>query len=286
MNSQILDTKLKNLIQVCKESGNYKKLAVVSFVLTSNLVNKIGIYLGIRPRNRSSGEKIFEYIELINKVFEDNLKIPIFQKEYIETIRVCEILFLKNKGDIPYEYIKTMFKIYYELKKLEIPNLHKSIQSDDLLEVSQMGFFSFLSPRNKKKEKNTSSLKPLILQKIKEKEIILRRNLQHNLDSQKFETAIYLNSIKNSLTHDRKGKITIQGALKDNIRYQNSIENIFGYFIMGLIILLGSLGIAILIELSIIPTYSGGLSFWALFFFGGAIFLIVFYIKQYRKERM
>ena len=109
MNFQIIDTKLKNLIQVCKESENYKKLAVVSFILTSNILNEIGIKLGIRPRNSSSGEKIFEYLELINKVFEDNLKIPIFQKEHVETLRVCEILFLKNKGDIPYEYIKTMF---------------------------------------------------------------------------------------------------------------------------------------------------------------------------------
>ncbi|MFX1309177.1 MAG: hypothetical protein ACFE9M_05230 [Promethearchaeota archaeon] len=285
MNFQIIDTKLKNLIQVCKESENFKKLAVVSFILTSNIVNEIGIKLGIRPRNRSSREKIFEYMEVINEVFEDNLKIPIFQMEQIKEIRTCEILFLKNKGDIPYDYIKNMFKIYYDLRKLEVPNLHQNIQGDKFLETTQMGFFSFLSPKSKQGEKSTNTLKPLILQKIKEKELRLQRNLQTNLDSQKFETAIYLNSIKNSLIHDRKGKITIQGALKDNIRYKNFIENIFGYFIIGIIILLGSLGIILLIELSIFPTYSSGLSYWSLFFFGGSVLLIIFYIKQYRKER-
>jgi len=75
MNDQIIDAKVKSLIQVCKETQNYKKLAVVSFVLTSNRINEIGIYLGVRSRNRASGEKIFEYMELINDIFKKNLKI-------------------------------------------------------------------------------------------------------------------------------------------------------------------------------------------------------------------
>ncbi|MFX0135494.1 MAG: hypothetical protein ACFFDN_17755 [Candidatus Hodarchaeota archaeon] len=125
MNFSVIDAKLKNLIQVCRETGNFKKLAVVSFILTSNKVDEIGIKLGIRHRNRSSGEKLFEYMELINKFFEDNLKISIFQNNYIEEIRDCELLFLRNKGIIPYDYIKTMFHTYYELRKLEVPNLHK-----------------------------------------------------------------------------------------------------------------------------------------------------------------
>ncbi|MFX1502763.1 MAG: hypothetical protein ACFFDH_17510, partial [Promethearchaeota archaeon] len=67
MNLSIIDAKLKNLIQVCKETENYKKLAVTSFILTSNMVNEIGIQLGVRPRNKVSGETIFEYMGLINE---------------------------------------------------------------------------------------------------------------------------------------------------------------------------------------------------------------------------
>jgi hypothetical protein len=59
MNEQLLDLKLKRLIQLCKETHNYKKLAVVSFVLTSNAVDEIGIKLGMRSREKSAGEKIF-----------------------------------------------------------------------------------------------------------------------------------------------------------------------------------------------------------------------------------
>jgi hypothetical protein len=282
MNSQIIDVKLKNLIQVCKETENYKKLAVVSFILTSNRVNDIGVHLGVRPRDKSSGEKIFKYMELINNVFEMNLKIPIFSKELIEKLRECEILFLRNKGNIPYDNIKMMFHIYYELRKLQVPNLHKSLDGD-FLETSKLGFFSFLSPRNKRKTRDSGSLKPLIIQKIKEKESLLRKGLQDNMDSEKFETAIYLYSIKDSIA-SKKGKITIQGALKDNIRYQSSIENIFGYFIIGIIILFSCLGFIILIELIIIPDYSSGLSMWALLFLGASALLIYLYIKQFRER--
>ena len=56
VNHKILDMKLKNLIFVCKQTGNYKKLAVVGFTLISNLVDEISLKLGIRPRNKDKGE--------------------------------------------------------------------------------------------------------------------------------------------------------------------------------------------------------------------------------------
>jgi len=285
MKQQIIDAKLKNLIQVCKENRNYKKLAVVSFILTSNKVNEIGIHLGVRPRNKGSGEKIFEYMELINDIFEKNLKISIFNQKHIEILRECEIFFLKSKGDIPFECIKNTFQIYYDLRKIDILNLHKSVEYDEFVETSTFGVFSFLSPRAKKKDRNSSNLRPLIIQKIKERELSLQKSLQHNLNSQQFETAIHLHSIKNSLINDRKGKITIQGTLKDNLNYQNSIENIYGYFIIGLIILIASIGIIILFELSFISIYSSELSYWTLLLFGSTILLIYIYIKLFRKER-
>ena len=72
MKENLIDIKLKRLIQLCKETGNYKKLAVVSFVFTSNAVDEIGIKLGMRSREKKAGEKIFEYLELVNKVFKVN----------------------------------------------------------------------------------------------------------------------------------------------------------------------------------------------------------------------
>lgn len=285
MNNSVLDAKLKNLIQVCKETGNFKKLVVVSFILTSNKVDEVGIKLGIRQRNRVSGEKLFEYMELINRIFENNLKILIFRKEHIEKIRECELLFLRNKGNIPYEYIKTMFHTYYELRKLEVPNLHKSLEHDAFLESSQLGAISFLSPRRRRKQNDSGTLKPLIVQKINERQTDLQHSLQNRLDSQKLETAIYLRSIKNSFIHGKKGKIAIHGALKDNLQYQGSIESIWGYLIIGLILLLGSLGIVILIELNFIHIFSSELNSLVLYLFVGTALLVLTYIKYFRKEK-
>ena len=67
MNYSIIDSKLKTLIVMCKETGNRKKLAVVSFILVSNILDEIGIKLGIRPRkkNKTPEEHIFRYMQLI-----------------------------------------------------------------------------------------------------------------------------------------------------------------------------------------------------------------------------
>ncbi|MFX0004444.1 MAG: hypothetical protein ACFE9C_04740 [Candidatus Hodarchaeota archaeon] len=285
MNYRVLDAKLKNLIHICKETENYKKLAVVNFILTSNRINEIGINLGLRPRNKSSGEKIYEYMELINEIFEENLKIPIFRSSSIETVRACETLFLKNRGNIPLEYIRQMFSLYYELRKLEVPNLHKALDEEIIMESSKFGAFSFLSSGNRKKSKDADTLKPLILQKIAEKERNLRKNLQHELNAPRLETAIHLHSIKNSLANDKKGKIIIHGALKDNLNYRKSLESIYGYMLIGVIILFVSLGIIILIEMSALSIYSSDLSTFLLFMVGSAVILIYYYIKKYRKVK-
>jgi hypothetical protein len=285
MSYQVLDTKLKTLIHACKETGNHKKIADVSFILISNRINEIGLNLGVRPRNKSSGEKMFEYMECINKIFVENINVPIFQASHIEILRQCEILFLKNKGYIPLEYIRNMFSIYYELRKLEVPNLHKSIDHETIIHSSKLGAFSMLSAGTRLKKNDSDALKPLILQKITEKERFLRKNLQNDLNSQKFETIIHLHTLKKSMGHEKKGKITIRGVLKDNINYQRSIDSIFGYFILGLILLFTSLGIIILCELSFLSIKVAELSSWVLVFFTCGTILIYFYIKQFRNGR-
>ena len=285
MNYQTIDVKVKNLIQLCKETQNYKKLAVVSFILTSNRLNEIGINLGVRARNHALGEKMFEYMELINEIFYRNLQVHIFHNKHINIIKQCEILFLKNKGTIPFDYIKQMFTIYYDIRRLEVPNLHKNLNQEHFLESSRLGVFSFLSSGSIRNGKHSLDLKPLILQKIAQKESHLRKSLQQELNSQNFETAIHLRSLKNSITKQKTRKIIVGGVLKDNIEYQKSIESIFSYFILGLIILLTSLGIMILLELSFIPISSGDLTYWVLIFFMCALILIYFYMKQFRKVR-
>lgn len=283
MSVEVHDAKIKNLIQVCKETGNSKKLAVVSFILISNKLDEIGIRFGLRNRNKSSGEKLFEYMEKINNFFEYNLKISIFKQDQIELLRNCELLFLKSRGNIPYKYIKKVFQIYYDLRKLEIPNLNKTMKSDEFLESSELGLFSFLSPKSRRSNKNPNKLKPLIAQKINEKQFSLQRELELEFNSQMFEKAIYLHTLKKSLENNRSNKIIFKGTLKQNLSYQRSIEDIFKYLLLGLIALFISLGFIILIELTYYPAYNGVLSGWSLFFFGVVGILIIAYVRYFKR---
>jgi len=284
MSIEVHDAKIKNLIQVCKETGNTKKLAVVCFILTSNKLDEIGIRFGLRHRNKNSGEKLFEYMEKINDFLEYNLKISIFKQDQIELLRNCELLFLKSKGDVPYEYIKKVFQIYYDLRKLNIPNLNKTMKSDGFLESSELGLFSFLSPKSRRRNKNPNKLKPLIVQKINEKQFSLQKELELEFNSQMFEKAIYLHTLKKSMENNRSNKIIFQGTLKQNLSYQRSIEDIFKYLLLGLIALIVSLGFIILIELIYFPAYQI-LSGWSLFFFGVAGTIIIVYLRCFKKER-
>lgn len=284
MDDALLDSKLKTLIHACKETGNVKKVAVVSFILLSNQVDEIGIKLGMRPRKKDSNEKIHEYLTLINSIFESNLKVRVFQEEDIGQIRQCETLFLRRRGDIPLSYAKIILEIYYDLRKLEVPNLHEALDVERL-ETPELGLASFLTSPIKKRKRNDGNLRPLILQKIKEKQASIQKQMESNFNGHRLETTIYLNTVKTSLDDKNKGKIIINGALKDNISYQMSIEEVFKYLIFGVISILLSLGIVILIEMRMIPSITSYLNSWSFCLFGGVAVLVLIYLKYLRKVR-
>ncbi len=284
MNETIIDSKLKHLIQVCKETQNYKKLAVSGFILISNKMDEMGIRLGLRPRNKEKDEMLFEYMKLINDVFMTNLKIHIFKQERLETLKQCETLFLRKKGDVPYNYVKKIFLLYYELRKLDIPNLHEQLKEDNLIKTTNANLFSFLSPKGRQKKNDTNKLRPLILHKVREKEIALRETLNYDFNAKTFEQAIYLKKIKKGLEENGKHKIVIQGALKDNINYQLSLKSILGYFILGVFLVAFCFGFVVLIEMMLFPFTVGIFGLSILLLFGVAALFLILYWQNFRGE--
>jgi len=284
MKEQLLDLKLKRLIQLCKETKNYKKLAVVSFVLTSNTIDEIGIKLGMRPREKNADEKIFEYMELVNKVFALNFKISVFKPKVIEILSQIELLFLKKQGDINLEHIKEVFDIYYELRKLEVPNLHENINSDVLNRNRSISMFSFLSGNQKSRNKKESTFKPILLHKFKEEEKALQIQLEKDFDKEVFEKILHLKTIRKNIEQRSKGKIIISGSLKDNISYRQSKEQIGQFLVFGLIILFAMIGIVTVIESLMFGVLSVVISYNILICFG-AIVVLYFINKTYFSKR-
>ena len=286
MNYSVLDSKLKTLIKVCKETGNYKKLGVVSFILTSNILDEIGLKLGIRPRkrNKSSEEHIFRYMELINSVFKDSLKISIFDPEDIYTIQTIELHFLKQEGELPYEYVKKMYEMYFNIRKLDIPNLHETFRDELESLHSETSMYALMSPTAGKGKKQPNKVKSLIIQKIREQERALQNEAGENYNKGHFESAIYLKKVRNSIENPKQHKIELRGQLKDNISYQRSLNDMYGFLLIGLSIVMCLLGVIVTAQTVFHPSLTGPMGVLLLSFFGSACLFLFLYWNFFRKE--
>jgi len=283
VNLQIIDTKLKKLIQICKETCNYKKLAVVSFILTSNLLDVIGVKLGLRARNKEKNERLYDYMEKINGVVENNVRSTLFKSSLLEIIRQVEPIFLKMKGDISLEFIQQMFYLYYDLRKLDIPNVYEGLQLDDVYQTPHLKLFSFLSRQNSRKNQDENKIKPLLLYKIQEQERTIQQQLSKQFDKDSFKQILSLKALKKSL-NDKTGKITIKGALKENLNYMNSVENIVKYAIIGCMLTFLLIGSIILVEMIFYPNLTFNISPILLVCFFSSLFFILLYRNYQKRE--
>ncbi len=282
MNQHLIDLKLKKLIELCSETLNYKKIAVVGFILLSNRVDEIGVRFGIKPRNKEKGEKIFEYMNIINEILNINFNIPLFKESMIEDICTIELLFLRKRGDISLPYIKDILTIYYDLRSIDIPDVFQVISKDQMFQGSSLKVLSFFSGKNN--EIKGGKMRPLILQKLREEERQAEMSLAQQFDRTTFERTLQLKTIRQSIENQRSGKIRIQGALKDNINYIRSKENILYYLIIGWLLLFIMLGAIIIFESIIYPEITVGVSPYLLLVFGPCLFLILVY-RFYKRIR-
>jgi len=277
---KLIDLKLMKLIELCSVTFNYKKVAVVIFTLLSNRLDEIGIKLGIRPRNKEKNEKIYEYMDLINEIIQNNFSLNLFKEEMINRIRTIEILFLRKRGDISRPFIKDIITFYYNLRSILIPDIFQTDSKEKIYVQPSIQAFSFLRGNDSKKP--GSRLRPLILQKLKEEERQAKLCLTNKYDPTIFEKTIRLKSIRNSIENENSNKIKIQGSLKDNFNYIRSKENIPRYLIIGFLTLFLMIGGIIVFQSILYPRASIGLSTYLLILFGSSMVLIFLY--QYYKK--
>ena len=251
-NSQLLDVKLKKLIQVCKQTLNYKKLAVVGFILQSNLIDEIGLKLAFRLRNKNAGEKVYEYMKAINDFFWHNIQLTIFRPEFIEKIKRVELIFLANRGEISMDAIKELFNLYFTLRNIHIPNLQEEITLKDFTQESHFNYLSFLGKRKQTKN-NSEKIKPLLLHKITQKEAVLRNSYEEESNEKTFADLLKLHALKNSIKESNSRKIVINGNLIDNLVYRASQHNIIKFAIWGVFIIFMMINGLILYETIRIP---------------------------------
>ncbi len=282
MSEQLNDLKLRKLVELCLKTLNYKKIAVVGFTLISNRMDEIGVNLGMKPRNKDKGEKIYNYMMMINEILQMNFNFSLFKEEMIENIRRIEILFLRKRGELSKPHVKSIFSNYYELRQLEVPNVFQVINHQDLAQIPKLKLYSFLS--GKKEDKHQDGMYSLIQQKIIEEECQIKKQLQSQFDPESFEKMLQLKSLRNSLDRHKSGKITIQGTLKDNINYVRSKDNLILYLLISWIVFLGMIGAVMITETLFFPQISIEISPYLLLLLGPIVILILLY-RNYRKSR-
>ncbi|GAH15726.1 unnamed protein product, partial [marine sediment metagenome] len=90
----------------------------------------------------------------------------------------------------------------------------------------------------------------------------------NTLNSHILEKAISLKKVQNSLNNKgRQNRIKFDGKLKDNLSYQQSIENVVGYLIVGVILLLLTIGMSMFLKLMTYSALPSSFSYWALLFY-------------------
>ncbi|MHA1508929.1 MAG: hypothetical protein ACTSO6_09540, partial [Promethearchaeota archaeon] len=204
--------------------------------------------------------------------------------EMIHNLSQIELLFLKRQGDVTLEQVKGVIEMYYELRKLEVPNLHENINSELLSRNRTVSMFSFLSGGQSKKRKSENALNPILMQRFKDEERALQIQLDQQFDKNAFEKILHLKTVRKNLEQKSKGKITISGALKDNISYRQSKENIGQLMIFSIIILFSMIGAVLLVESFMYGVLSVSISNTTLICFG-VIVVLIFINKLYYGKR-
>lgn len=282
MDIQLSDSKLKSLIRLCKVTGNYKKLAVVGLILISNKVDEISAKLGIRARKKTDHEHLFEYIEFINQIFYKSLQLIIVPEDIVESLKTIELLFMKLRGELPYDHIKEIYEIYYEMRKIDVPNVYKSFEASDMHEYSDLNLFSYLTNKGKKKNPQ-DRVKYLLLQQIVQKEKLLRKSMGDSFNKDSFEQTLQLNRLKSSLNSKSKGRISAPGKLTSNIYYQISQQISLKYLLLGGVIVFILLDAVVIYESIMFPHLVSVLNIYLITFLGVTLLLFLTYRKLFKQ---
>jgi len=281
-----IDSKLKSLASLCKENNNYKSLTIAIITLISNKVNKIGIKLGIRPRLRikdntklNRDETLYEYMCLINDVIYQNLnRINLFREEDLKFIKESEIRLKREEGTLPKEYIEKLIEIFYDLRKIDVPNLMDDFNDGMLYHTPKEKFMStFLFNRSKKKN-DDYDIRKIMLYKIKKKQERLQNEWDpSNFNKNLFNKAFYFKGAIKSIRNGDQKKTIFAGRLKDNVDYQKSMHELIGNAFLGAFMACLILALGMIYETLLFPQYINTLSILILLFLGPSILFFLIY---------
>ena len=280
MNS--IDQKYETLVEKCIMTGNHAKLSATTLHLISNQADVIGIKLGIGRRNPRKDEFIHHFLERLNR-YIIHLGINLIPAEMIKRIKIIETLFSKSRGTLPKTYLKDAIALYYDIRKIRIPEMDqftRALRRQDYSNTRSFNLFS-RSPRND----SSSMVRDLLFDEIEKREREVFSQLQEGLNEEVLETALQLKNIRSTLTRNDNRKIPIQGRLKDNPYYLASKNGSGWLVVLGFIIMLGVFETLLIAETIILPNSLEAVGMLMLFFLVSILLLGYLYYNTMKKGR-
>lgn len=274
---------------MCRKTQNYHKISSVLILLISNELNNIGIKFGLRPRKKKKDEKIYEYMQFIQKILLNNFNFYLFEEKCINKIQGIELEFLRNKGQLSKGYIKLLVEIYYKLRRIEIPDLNSKIREIFPSELNSFQFNHKNFQEIIKGANNHDHLNSFMLNLLERDINKLANSLKNNYNKVEFENLLHLNILKKNLQKRGFTKIKLKGKLMDNITYSLFLDNLIGYLFLGITSVGFMLGFILTIEMMFLGIYFSNLpvdySYFLLLFYGISFFFLFLFNKYFYQKK-
>ncbi len=283
-----IDSGIKLLTELCLKNKNYQKLCSAYLLLIGNEVDKTGIRLGVRARDKTKREPIYKHMALINDFLMLNLRMTIFKEDLVNKIKKTENKIIRQELIFSTKSCAELVDVYYDLRKISIPNIYKSEKLSELPLTNNLRAFKLMGDSSDKKDKKVSAsdkLKPLILQKIKNNQ----RKVQKEVEKTGYregllERSLRLKEAEKFVKGSKGEKTKLEGKLRDNLQYQMAVPDLAKYFILSIVIFFGLLGMIMGIEAATYANAIYSLSLIMMLFFGACIVFFVMYYNLYEQE--
>lgn len=287
-----LDLKLKALIKLSKENNDSRRAAIVFYLLIRRILNEKGIYLGFAPLISKKERRAFEYMNAINSVMESSFNFHLFDKEMVNKVQKYELLYLKGPSLFSFDSLKELINIYYDLRKLEVPNMY-NINNDICMSESSLipAAHQFLLIKNNSrtgllfKKGKEDHLRQYLTLDLTQKEQNIQNTLKKAYNKTSFEQLLHFRKLKQDLKNGISSKFMIKGKIKENSLYRQSLNEIPGFFLLGFAFVFLMLSIVFFIQDFIRPEIAGSFTIISFMLFGSAILIILIYWKLFYQER-
>lgn len=278
-----MDQKYETLVEKCIMTGNHAKLSATTLQLISNHVDMMGIKLEIGKRNPRKDEFIHHFLERINRYIV-HLGITLVPAEMIKRVKIIETLFSKSRGNLPKTYLKDAIALYYDIRKIKIPEMDRFTRTLRRQDYSNTRSFNLFSrkPRN---DSSSSMVRDLLFDEIEKREREIHYQLQKGMNEEVLETSLQLKNIRSALHRNDNRKIPVQGRLKDNPIYLASKKGSGWLAVLGFIILLGVFESLLIAETILLPSSLEAVGGLMVFFLVSILLLGYLYYNTMKKER-